>query len=72
MFFGQSGMPGANILWKTRAPVENKLFLWLAMQGHHCTKEHLHRHNLTDDASDSLLLQIDESMDHLLVGCVYN
>jgi hypothetical protein len=72
MFLGQSGMPGASILWKSRAPTENKLFLWLAMQDCCWTKYRLHRHDLTDDASCSLCLQIDETMDHMLVGCVYS
>jgi hypothetical protein len=32
MFIGQSGMQGAEQLWKARAPMEYKFFLWLAFQ----------------------------------------
>jgi hypothetical protein len=50
MFLGQSAMPEASILWKIKAPAENKFFLWLAMQDHCWTKDRFHRHNLSDDA----------------------
>jgi hypothetical protein len=62
---------GAKQLWKDKAPVEYKFFLWLATQDRCWTNGRRHRHGLTDDVSCALCLQHEE-IDHLLLGCVYS
>jgi hypothetical protein len=68
--------PGSAIrakqLWKDKAPVEYKFFLWLATQDRCWTNGRRHRHGLTYDVSCALCLQHEEEINHLLLGCVYN
>jgi hypothetical protein len=72
MFLGQSTMQGAKQLWKARALLEHKFFLWLAIQDRCWTNGRRFRHGLTDDANCALCLQHDEEINHLLLGCVYS
>lgn len=45
-FIGQHEIPGAKILWKTRAPGKCKFFVWLALHGRCWTAARRKRHNL--------------------------
>jgi hypothetical protein len=65
-------MQGAKQLWKARALLEHKFFLWLAIQDRCWTNGRRFRHGLTDDANCALCLQHDEEINHLLLSCVYS
>lgn len=72
MFFGSTRPLGARQLWKTKAPPKVKHFFWLAMHGRCWTAERRYRHGLQDSDSCALCDQCSESLDHLLLGCVYS
>jgi hypothetical protein len=52
--------------------VEYKFFFWLAMQDRCWTHNRRHRHGISDDATCTLCLQLDESIDHLIIACVFS
>jgi hypothetical protein len=72
MFHGQSELLGTKYLWKVKAAVEFKFFFWLALQDRCWTSQRLHRHGLASDTSCALCLQCEESINHLLLGCVFS
>jgi hypothetical protein len=48
-----------------------KFFLWLAIHGRLWTAERWKRHGLQDDDACVLCGQLPETIDHLLLSCVY-
>ena len=72
MFIGCSRPVGARQLWKTSAPPRVRLFFWLVMHGKCWTAHRRWRHGLQDDCTCILCDQEDETMDHLLLGCVFS
>jgi hypothetical protein len=52
--------------------VEHKFFFWLVMQDRCWTNDRRHRHGISDDATCTLYLQQDESIDHLTIACVFS
>ena len=70
-FIGQHAIPGARQLTKSRAPGRCKFFLWLAIHDRCWTNERRKRHNLQDGDSCTFCDQQSESINHLLVGCVF-
>jgi hypothetical protein len=70
-FVGMSSMLGAKELWKTPTLPKVKLFFWLALHGHIWTAERRWRHGLQDSAECALCSQEDETVDHLLLDCVF-
>jgi hypothetical protein len=72
MFLGQTALAGAKELWKVKAPNEYRLFFWLVLHDRCWTSERLHRHGLRVSASCAFCCQHDESIHHLLLGCVYS
>jgi hypothetical protein len=59
-FNDQCGMPGANVLRKTLALLDR---CWTGVR--------LLRHHMRDDDSCGLCSQVDESIDHLRLGCCF-
>jgi hypothetical protein len=70
-FHGQCGVPSAGVLRKTKAPPSSKFFVWLALLDRCWTGESLLHHHMKDDGSCPLCSQVEESIDHLLLGCCY-
>lgn len=71
MFIGRTRPLGASKLWKTCAPPKVKHFFWLAMHGRCWTAARRRRHGLQDHDDCILCGQHPETMDHLLLGCVF-
>jgi hypothetical protein len=70
-FLGMSSLLGAKELWKASAPPMVKFLFWLALHARIWTAHHRMRHGLQDSAECALCGQEDETVDHLLVGCVF-
>ena len=66
-----SSLLGAKELWRASAPPKVKLFFWLALHGRIWTAERRMRHGLQDSAECALCGQEDETIDHLIVSCVF-
>jgi hypothetical protein len=63
---------GARQIWKTQIPGKCKSFAWLVLHGRCWTSDRLHRHGLKDSDSCALCAQEIETLDHLLVDCVFS
>jgi hypothetical protein len=72
MFVGESAILGAKELWRTRAPNKCRFFIWLSILGRCWTSDRLFRHGLRDDNVCTLCCQGAESVDHLLLQCVFS
>jgi hypothetical protein len=72
LFLGQSTTLGAKELWHSMAPNKVRFFGWLAIHGRCWTADRRIRHGLQDDASCSLCSQEVETLDHLLLACVFS
>jgi hypothetical protein len=71
-FLGQSSLPCAKELSKIAAPPRCKFFLWLALLDRCWTSARLQLHQLQNSGPCALCSQVDESIDHLLLSCVYS
>ena len=71
LFIGQHPIKGAKILCKTHAPPKCKFFIWLAFHDRCWTAHRRKKRNLQDDDSCILCDQSSETIDHLLVLCVF-
>jgi hypothetical protein len=71
-FIGQSGLPGVAHLWKAKAPSEHKFFMWLAIHDRCWTNDQRQRHGLSNDASCILCQQQTETIDHLIIACMFS
>ncbi|OEL13592.1 hypothetical protein BAE44_0025387, partial [Dichanthelium oligosanthes] len=71
-FVGQTALAGAKELWKIKVPNEFRFFFWLALQDRCWTSVRLLRHGLRNNDSCALCCQHAESIDHLLLYCVYS
>jgi hypothetical protein len=71
MFHGQSTLIGAKELWKVKASNEFIFFFWLAMQDPCWISERLTRHGLRNNGPCTQCDQQTETIDHLLLICVY-
>lgn len=72
LFLGQSALPGARVLWKTRAPNKCRFFLWLCLHGRVWTATRRRKHGIQDTDDCSLCFQLPETLDHLLMQCVFS
>lgn len=70
-FSGQLSIKGARLLCKTRAPPKCKFFIWLALHDCCWTAQRRKKRNLQNDDLCALCDQESESIDHLLVSCVF-
>lgn len=71
MFAGSSTPLGAKLIWKTTAPPRVRFF-WLVLHGHCWTAHCQRRHGLQDTDDCILCDQAPETMDHILLGCVFS
>jgi hypothetical protein len=72
MFIGQSATLGAKELWSTRAPNKCMFYLWTVLHCRVWFSARLHRHGLPNNVPCDFCDQMDETLDHLLVGCVFS
>jgi hypothetical protein len=63
---------GQKETWKVRAPREHKFFIWLVLQDRCWTNERRHRRGISDDDKCTFCDQASETIDHLLVACVFS
>ncbi|GJN31673.1 hypothetical protein PR202_gn00025 [Eleusine coracana subsp. coracana] len=71
-FTGLCEIPGAKQLSKAMAQQRCKFFVWLALLDRCWTSERLHRHNMRDDDVCAFCAQERESIQHLLLTCVFS
>uniref|UniRef100_A0ACD6A3J2 Uncharacterized protein n=2 Tax=Avena sativa TaxID=4498 RepID=A0ACD6A3J2_AVESA len=69
-FAGSTRAPVAEQIWRSRAPYSGKFFAWLASRDRCWTGDRLERRGLPRPAACPLCDQQQESIRHLLVGCV--
>jgi hypothetical protein len=72
LLHGQTSLFGAKEVWKTRAPMEHKFFLWLVLQDRCWTSESLQRHGLDKNGPCAFCVQSPELIDHLLLYCIFS
>jgi hypothetical protein len=72
MFLGSTIPLGAKQIWKTMAPPCVRFFFWLVLHGRCWTAERRFRHGLQATSTCILCDQGCETIDHILVGCVYS
>jgi hypothetical protein len=70
MFHGSVEMAGALQVWKSRAPAKCRFFLWLALRDRCWTADRLERRGLPRPLACPFCDQAQESIVHLLLGCV--
>jgi hypothetical protein len=70
-FFGREHDLAATVIWQSRAPLWCKFFAWLAMKNRCWTSERLARRGLPHQAACPLCDQEQETIDHILVSCVF-
>jgi hypothetical protein len=70
MFHGSVSMAGALQVWKSWAPAKCKFFLWLALHDTCWTADRLERRRLPRPSVCPFYDQAQESITHLLLGCV--
>jgi len=71
-FIGQTEVPAAKVLQKTKAPPKCKFFVWLALHNGCWTAQRRFTYNLQDSDSCNLCDQHSETMDHHLVQCSFS
>jgi hypothetical protein len=71
MFYGSVKLRGATQLWKALAPPKVKFFFWLAIHDKCWTASRRKKRGLQDCDLCALCHQAPETMNHLLVDCVY-
>lgn len=59
-------------IWKTWAPLRCKLFIWLAINNRCWTADRLAKRGLPHPAACPLCDQVEESIQHILVSCVFS
>lgn len=72
MFIGSSVPFGATLIWRSRAPSRVILFFWLALHRRCWTAERRKRHGLQINDSCIMCLQASETLDHIVLGCVFS
>lgn len=70
-FHGCESMAAASEIWSSRAPGKCQFFMWLAVRGRCWTADRLARHGMPHPARCPLSDQGTETIDHLLLGCVF-
>uniref|UniRef100_A0A8R7V761 Reverse transcriptase zinc-binding domain-containing protein n=1 Tax=Triticum urartu TaxID=4572 RepID=A0A8R7V761_TRIUA len=71
-FFGREYFPCANKLWGSWAPLEIKIFVWLALHNRLWTADRLARRNLQHPPQCPLCCQEEETANHMLLQCSYS
>lgn len=68
-FTGSTRFPCAEAIWKARAPLKCKVFMWLAIRRRCWTADRLRRRGLQNQGACVFCRLHEETIDHLLVGC---
>jgi hypothetical protein len=63
-------MAGALQVWKSRAPAKCRFFLWLALRDRCWATDRIERRGLPRPQACPFCDQVQESISHLLLGCV--
>jgi len=71
MFIGSTHFRPWERIWKSWAPGKCKFFMWLATHNRCWTVDQLARKGLPHPECCPLCDQMDETIDHLLVSCVF-
>lgn len=71
-FVRQTELPAAQQVQESFAPLKNKFFGWLAVQGHCWTADHLQRRGLPNQGLCPLCEQFAEDINHLLLQCSFS
>ena len=70
-FAGRIEANGATQIWRSRAPATGKVFAWLAARNRCWTADRLQRRHLPHPSACPFCDQAQETIDHLLLGCVF-
>lgn len=70
-FWGKEVVPTATFTWKSKAPLRCPFFAWTALQNRCWTSDRLARHGLDHQEACPFCDQEEESINHLLIGCVF-
>ncbi|WVZ52340.1 hypothetical protein U9M48_003412 [Paspalum notatum var. saurae] len=71
-FLGSVGLSGWKRIWKGWAPLKCKFFLWLVKHNRCWTPDHLAKRGLPHPLVCPFCDQADETIHHILVGCVFS
>ena len=69
---GSAEFRGHGLIWKTWAPLEVKVFLWLAFRKRHWTADWRARHGLEARQECYLCDQAPETIDHIIAVCPFS
>jgi hypothetical protein len=72
ILYGAVQFEPAGRVWKSWAPPRCKFFLWLASLNHCWTTDHLVRKSLDHPQHCSFCNQEEETIQHILVGCLFS
>ena len=70
-FVGREVEPAAEFTWRSKAPLRCRFFLWLGMRNKCWTSDRLARRGLDHQDACPFRDQHEETLDHLLLGCVF-
>lgn len=70
-YIGRETDPLATVSWDNHAPLRCKIFAWRAFKNRCWTSDRLARRGLPHQAQCPLCDQLPETVDHLLVACVF-
>ena len=71
-FFGAIRFPPWRRIWKSWAPMKCKFFIWLAVKNRCWTADRLTKRGLPHPAVCPLCDQAEETVQHILVACVFS
>lgn len=71
-FFGREFAPGPVEVWHSWAPLEVKIFTWLAVKDRLWTADRLQRRGLPYTTRCQLCCQVDEDSTHMFLGCSFS
>lgn len=69
-FWGKEVTPTADFTWKSKAPLRCRFFAWTVFQNRCWTSDRLARRGLDHQDTCPFYDQEEESINHILVGCV--
>lgn len=70
-FSGLEVAPMAEFTWKSRAPLQRRFFVWLAIRNRCWTSDRLAQRGLPHQSSCPLCGQHDETITHIMIGCAF-
>lgn len=70
-FWGKEVMPTADFTWRSKAPLQCRIFAWLALQNRCWTSDWLARRGLDHQDACPFCDQEEETIEHILLNCVF-